>query len=57
MFQEFLCEVFEHPAYILELAPSDFRLFPTLKEFLGGRRFISHEEVTDVVQEWLNGML
>jgi hypothetical protein len=27
------------------LAPSDFYLFPTLKEFLGGRRFKSDGEV------------
>jgi hypothetical protein len=27
-----------------------------LKEFLGGRRFKSDEEVKDVVREWLNGL-
>jgi hypothetical protein len=29
-------------------------LFPKLKEFLGGRRFKSDEEVKDAVKEWLN---
>jgi hypothetical protein len=38
------------------LAPSDFRLFPALKEFLGGRCFKSDEEVQDAVKEWLNGL-
>jgi hypothetical protein len=59
MLQELLREVFEHPTYeyIPELAPSDFHLFPTLKEFLGGRRFKSYEEVRDDVKEWLNGGL
>jgi hypothetical protein len=38
------------------LAPSDFHLFPKLKEFLGGRRFKSDEEVKDAVKEWLNGL-
>jgi hypothetical protein len=38
------------------LAPSDFRLFPKLKDFLGGRRFKSDEEVKDAVKEWLNGL-
>jgi hypothetical protein len=27
-----------------------------LKEFLGGRRFESDEEVKDAVKEWLNGL-
>jgi hypothetical protein len=38
MLQEFGWEVFEHPAYSPDLAPSDFHLFPKLKEFLGGKR-------------------
>jgi hypothetical protein len=38
------------------LAPSDFHLFPKLKEFLGGRCFKSDEEVKDAVKEWLNGL-
>jgi hypothetical protein len=38
------------------LAPSDFHLFPKLKEFLGGRRFKSNKEVKDAVKEWLNGL-
>jgi hypothetical protein len=38
------------------LAPSDVHLFPKSKEFLGGRRFKSDEEVKDAVKEWLNGL-
>jgi hypothetical protein len=45
-------EVFERP----DLAPSYFHLFPKLKEFLGGRRFKSDEEVKDAVKEWLQGL-
>jgi histone-lysine N-methyltransferase SETMAR len=56
MLQEFGWEVFEHPAYSPDLAPSDFHLFPKLKEFLRGRRFKSDEEVKDAVKEWLNGL-
>jgi histone-lysine N-methyltransferase SETMAR len=52
MLQEFGWEVFERP----DLAPSDFHLFPKLKEFFGGRRFKSDEEVRDAVKEWLNGL-
>jgi histone-lysine N-methyltransferase SETMAR len=56
MLQEFGWKVFEHPAYSSDLAPSDFHLFPKLKEFLGGRRFKSDEEMKDAVKEWLNGL-
>jgi histone-lysine N-methyltransferase SETMAR len=45
MLQEFVWEVFEHPAYSPDLALSDFHLFPKFKEFLGGRHFKSDEEV------------
>jgi len=31
--------VLEHPAYSLDLAPSDFFLFPKIKEILKGRHF------------------
>jgi histone-lysine N-methyltransferase SETMAR len=54
MLQEFGWEVFEHTAYSPDLVPSDFHLFPKLKEFFGGRRFKSEEEVKDAVKEWLN---
>jgi histone-lysine N-methyltransferase SETMAR len=57
MLQEFDWEVFEHPAYSPDLARSDFHLLPKLKEFLGGRRFKSDEEVKYAVKEWLNGLV
>jgi histone-lysine N-methyltransferase SETMAR len=56
MLPEFGWEVFEHPAHSPNLSPSDFHLFPTLKEFLGGRCFKSDEEVKDAIKEWLNGL-
>jgi len=31
--------VLEHPAYSLDLAPSDFFMFPKIKEILKGRHF------------------
>jgi hypothetical protein len=54
--QEFVWDFFEHPACSSDLVPSDFHLFPTLKEFLDGRCFSSDEEVKDTVKEWLNGL-
>jgi histone-lysine N-methyltransferase SETMAR len=53
MLQEFGWEVFEHPAYSPDLAPSDIHLFPKFKKFLCGRRFKSNEEVKDAVKEWV----
>jgi histone-lysine N-methyltransferase SETMAR len=37
--------VLEHPAYSLDLTPSDFFLFPTIKEILKGRHF---DDVDDI---------
>ncbi|GBM86327.1 hypothetical protein AVEN_17874-1 [Araneus ventricosus] len=37
-----------------DLAPSDFHLFLKLKEFLGGKRFGSDEELENAVTTWLN---
>ncbi|GFG38473.1 hypothetical protein Cfor_11214, partial [Coptotermes formosanus] len=54
--RDFGWEVFEHPAYSPDSAPSDFHFFPAMKELLGGRRFKSDEEVKDAVKEWLNGL-
>jgi hypothetical protein len=31
-------------------------LFPTLKEFLSGRRFKNDEEVKDALKEWVYGL-
>jgi len=43
-----------YPAYSPDLAPSDFQLFPTSKEFLDSRHFKSDENVKDSFKEWLN---
>ena len=37
--------VLEHPAYLPDLAPNDFFLFPTLKEILKGRQF---DDIDDI---------
>ena len=37
--------VLEHPAYSLDLAPSDFFLFPRIKEILKGRHF---DDIDDI---------
>lgn len=38
-------ELFLHPPYSLDLAPSDYYLIPNLKKSLSGKKFGSKEEV------------
>ena len=48
-------ELIPHPAYLPDLAPSDFFLFPNLKKDIRGLHFRSDEEVVKAVEEWVNG--
>ncbi|KAL4092242.1 hypothetical protein QTP88_026776 [Uroleucon formosanum] len=45
-------EVFPHPPYSPDLAPSDFHLFPRMKTWLGTQRFDDDEELRVRVTEW-----
>jgi histone-lysine N-methyltransferase SETMAR len=44
--------VLPHPAYSPDLAPSNFHLFPKLKEDLRGQNFSSDKEVEAAVRQW-----
>jgi len=46
--------ILPHPPYSLDLAPSDYHLFGSLKEHMGKKRFHNNEEVIQDVQEWLH---
>ena len=48
-------ELIPHPAYLPDLAPSDFFLFPNLKKDIRGLHFRSDEEVVTAVEECVNG--
>ena len=48
-------EIIPHPAYLPDLAPSDFFLFPNLRKDIRGLHFRSDEEVVMAVEEWVNG--
>ena len=48
-------ELIPHPAYLPDLAPSHFFLFPNLKKDIRGFHFRSDEEVVTAVEEWVNG--
>ncbi|GFU54688.1 histone-lysine N-methyltransferase SETMAR [Trichonephila clavipes] len=53
LIRSFGWEQIDHPPYSPDLAPSDFHLFRYLKEFLGGKRFDTADEVKEV-QDWLS---
>jgi len=44
-----------HPPYSLDLAPSDYHLFPGLKKQLKGRHFLSDTEDIAAAETWWNG--
>jgi len=44
--------VLPHPPYSPDLAPSDFHLFPKLRDYLKGQRFSCDEEVKSAVRKW-----
>ena len=48
-------ELIPYPAYSLDLAPSDFFLFPNLKTDIRGLHFRSAEEVVTAAEEWVKG--
>lgn len=43
----------EHLPYSPDLAPSDFHLFPALKDHLADHKFASEDNVKTVVTRWL----
>ena len=47
-------ELIPHPAYLPDLAPSNFFLFPNLKKDIRGCHFRSGEEVVTAFEEWVN---
>ena len=49
----FKWEIFPHPPYSPDLAPSDFHLFPQLKLHLGGKHFPTAEELKTEVSNYL----
>jgi len=44
-FNEFRYELLPHPVYSPDLALCDYFLFPNLKKWFGGKRFITKEQL------------
>ncbi len=56
LLQTFKWDVFSHPPYSPDLAPSDFFLFPLLKKNLGGKKFDSNEEVIAFTHDFFRNL-
>ena len=52
---DLLYEILPHPPYSPDLAPSDYFLFPNMKTSLGGKRFLSNEEIIAAKNEYFEG--
>jgi transposase len=50
----FIWEIFDHPPYSPDLAPSDYHLFTKMKVWLATQRFHTNEELMDGVNTWLH---
>lgn len=49
-------ELIAHPPYSPDLAPSDFYLFPKLKEYLAGKKYGSNDEVISAVDGYFEDL-
>lgn len=52
----FKWDVFEHPPYSPDLAPSDFHLFPAMKTAFGGIRFDTTDDITEAVTAYFKNL-
>ncbi|GFV05780.1 histone-lysine N-methyltransferase SETMAR [Trichonephila clavipes] len=50
--RKFKWDVFQHPPYSPDLAPSDYHLFTAMKKWLGGKHFADDEELKNAVTHW-----
>jgi hypothetical protein len=54
--KHFNWELFDHPFYSPDLAPSDYHLFTNLKDWLGSERF-NNNEMMEGVKTWLSSQV
>ncbi|KAG5343945.1 SETMR methyltransferase, partial [Acromyrmex heyeri] len=55
-FNEFRYELLLHPAYSPDLAPCDYFLFPNLKQWSGGKRFTTREQLIAETEAYFEGL-
>uniref|UniRef100_A0A803STN5 Tc1-like transposase DDE domain-containing protein n=1 Tax=Anolis carolinensis TaxID=28377 RepID=A0A803STN5_ANOCA len=51
--ESFKWELFPHPPYSPDLAPSDYHLFPTMKKWLATQHFDDDLQLQEEVTNWL----
>jgi len=49
-------QIFDHPPYSADLAPSDYHLFSKMKVWLATQSVHTNEELADDVKTWLNNL-
>ena len=49
-------EIFDHPLYSPNLAPSDYHLFTKMKVWLATQRFHTNDQLMDGVNNWLRNL-
>ena len=54
LLEQFKWEIFDHPPYSPDLAPSDYHLFPSLKMWLGSQCFVDNNELQSAVKNWFS---
>jgi transposase len=54
LLEHFNWELFGHPPYSPDLAPSDYHLFTYLKNWLGLQRFNNNEVLMEGIKTWLS---
>jgi hypothetical protein len=54
LLEHFNWELFDHHRYSHDVAPSDYRLFTYLKNWLRSQRFNNNEELMEGVKKWLS---
>jgi len=47
-------KLLHHPPYSPDLVPSVFCLYPKLKEFVTGRKFVDYKDVIHIASDWLH---
>jgi transposase len=53
LLERFIWELFDHPPYFPDFAPSDYNLFTFLKKWLGSQHF-NNNEMMEGVKTWLS---
>jgi hypothetical protein len=57
LLEHFNCELFDHPPYSPDLAPSDYHLSTYVKNWFRSRRFNIYEELMEGVKTWLSSQV